>query len=64
MQGERILIPMYRNESDHMGPTAQAPVPPTRGGRPVGAGQPRPAAPGPRPWDCCGVVRGLLPESQ
>jgi hypothetical protein len=24
MQGERILIPMYRNEIDHMGPTGQA----------------------------------------
>lgn len=61
MQGERILIPMYRNESDHLGPTGRAPA--SSWGRPA-LGQPRPAAPGPCPWERCGVVCGLLPESQ
>jgi hypothetical protein len=46
MQGERILIPMYRNESDHTGPTGRATAP--SWGRPA-LDQPRPAALGHAP---------------
>lgn len=61
MQGERIPIPKYRNEHNHMGPTPRA-----------GFGGPRPPPPGGStppgklghsPQQRRGVVCRLLPES-
>lgn len=53
MQGERILIPMYRNESDHTGPTGRATAPLVG---PPRAGSTPPGCSGACPRDRCGVV--------
>jgi len=57
MQGERIPIPLNRNEIDHEANGVR------RGIHPTLSSQPRPAALGHSPWACCGIVCRLPPES-